>query len=308
MINKTTTSPYAPIVLFVYNRLDHTRQTVESLKSNYLAEKSDLFIFSDAANNNEVMREVREVRKYIRTVKGFNTVNIIERKENLGLAKSIIDGVTSTCEKYGKVIVLEDDLETSPYFLSYMNDALTLYSDEKKVMHISGCTYPIKDFCHESSYFLNLPLCWGWATWDRAWSAFSNKINIMEEFNPDMISKLNFDNTYNYWGQLELNRRGEMNTWFIFWYVTLFLSNGLSLFPNKSLVKNIGMDGTGVHCNRTNDFDHDEIQIGPVELSRIPLKISEDAFAEHKNYFRSIKPNLFSRLIRKTLLVIRGEK
>ena len=112
---------YAPIALFVYNRPQHTLETVQALLKNPECAQSDLYIFSDAAKNLDAQDAVSEVRAYVRQISGFQTISIIEREENWGLANSIIDGVTQLCRQYGKVIVLEDDLETSPHFLKYMN-------------------------------------------------------------------------------------------------------------------------------------------------------------------------------------------
>ena len=131
----------APIILFVYNRPSYTKLAVEALQRNTLAKDSELFIFSDAAKDkNDIF--VSEVREYIKTISGFNKISIIERENNFGLAANIIDGVTSIVNSYGKVIVLEDDIITSPYFLNYMNDALNVYENIEKVMHISAWSFP----------------------------------------------------------------------------------------------------------------------------------------------------------------------
>ncbi|KAA6321497.1 hypothetical protein EZS27_028861, partial [termite gut metagenome] len=129
---------YAPILLFVYNRPKHVRQMISSLLQNTLAAKSPLFIYSDAAKDKENHMPVEETRKYIRTVTGFESVTIVEREENWGLAKSIIDGVTTQINRFGRVIVLEDDLIVAPHFLQFMNDALEVYKDEQKVGHIQA--------------------------------------------------------------------------------------------------------------------------------------------------------------------------
>lgn len=144
----------SPIVLFVYNRPWHTKQTIESLKSNELAQESELFIYSDAAKDNDEIENVNEVRKYIETLDGFKKVTIIKREQNWGLADSIIDGVTKIVNEYGKIIVLEDDLVTSPYFLKFMNEALDFYENEEKVWHISGWNYPINNSKHNQNTFL----------------------------------------------------------------------------------------------------------------------------------------------------------
>ena len=156
----------APIVLFVYNRPEHTRKTVKALQDNDLTDESILYIFSDAAKNDDEVENVEKVREYIRTISGFKQIIIIEREKNYGLANSIISGVTEIVNKYGKIIVLEDDLVTSKYFLSFMNDALEIYKDENKVICIHGYIYPIKSELPET-FFIKGADCWGWATWKR---------------------------------------------------------------------------------------------------------------------------------------------
>lgn len=289
----------APVALFVYNRPEHTLQTVEALARNPEAASTRLCVFSDAARTSEAETEVQAVRRYLRSIEGFLHVEIVERESNHGLARSIIDGVTRLCEEYGRVIVLEDDLVTSPYFLRYMNDALDLYKDEEAVMHVSGCAYPVGPFeCHEDTYFLRVPLCWGWGTWSRAWSAFEQDVSVMARFNPAMIKSLNFDQTYNYWQQLESNRVGRINTWFIFWYAQLFLRKGLSLFPVCSLVRNIGHDGTGVHCGATDLYDN-ELSSWPIDVVVSRVEESCEAFEAHKKYFRRLSPPITVRVFNK---------
>src|SRR5439155_1200314 len=86
--------PHAPIALFAYRRLDHTRRTIEALLANAEAATSDLIIFADAASTAGVERQVAAVRRYLRGVSGFGSVTLIEREQNCGLANSIIAGVT----------------------------------------------------------------------------------------------------------------------------------------------------------------------------------------------------------------------
>ncbi len=294
----------APIVLFVYNRPFHTCQTVTGLQNNDLAKDSELFIFSDGPKSESDRAKVQEVRDYVKTIRGFKNLTITERINNIGLAQSIISGVTEIVNKFGKVIVLEDDLVTSPFFLRYMNDALEFYDNEKKIMHVSGGTYPIGDFSTDYTYFLRIPLCWDWGTWKRAWDDFDNKIEIMQQFNSQMISKVNFDNTYPYWEQLELNRTGKIQTWFVFWYVKVFLTDGLALFPRRSLVKNIGNDGSGVHCGKTDVYDVTLSSV-PIKVFAIPLQESRKAFYQHKKYFRSIHPRPYGPVLYRAIGLVK---
>ena len=148
-----------PIALFVYNRLGHTQRTIEALKKNILAEDSDLIVFSDAQKSEAEADAVCEVRKFIREIDGFKSVSLVEREVNLGLARSIIDGVTTIVSKYGRIIVLEDDMVTSQYFLTYMNEALEKYADDDRVVSIHGYVYPVKQSLPEA-FFLPGADCW----------------------------------------------------------------------------------------------------------------------------------------------------
>ncbi|MBR5612431.1 MAG: glycosyltransferase, partial [Bacteroidaceae bacterium] len=158
---------YAPILLFTYNRLAHTRRCVEALLKNSLATESELFIYSDGAKDDTQQAAVNEVRNYIHNIRGFKQITIIQRDENWGLARNIIDGVTTQVNRYGKVIVLEDDLVVAPYFLQFMNDALETYKDEPKVGHIQACDFT-QDPTLPDTFLIKWTGSWGWGTWDRA--------------------------------------------------------------------------------------------------------------------------------------------
>src|SRR5437879_5375115 len=162
----------APIALFAYRRLDHARRTIEALLANAEAASSDLIIFADAASTEAAEHEVAAVRRYLRGVSGFASVTIVERERNLGLANSIIAGVTEVIQENDRVIVVEDDVVTSPFFLRYMNEALEYYKDDERVASIHGYVYPIKQSLPES-FFLRGADCWGWATWRRGWGLFN---------------------------------------------------------------------------------------------------------------------------------------
>jgi hypothetical protein len=240
----------APVALFVYNRPGHTRQTVEALVSNTLANETPLYIFSDAPKNEAAGWAVAEVRSYLRSIAGFKTVSIIERETNFGLARSIIEGVTCLCEEHGRVIVMEDDLITSPHFLSYMNDALTRYEHEDQVMQVSGYMFPAQLGVTRQGLFLNFPTSWGWATWKRAWDKFDLKAegySLLKD-NPEMIHTFNLDGRYDYYSMLQSYLSGRAESWAIRWHLTVFMNKGLVLYPSETLVENIGFDGSGVNC------------------------------------------------------------
>lgn len=236
----------APIALFVYNRLEHTRRTVEALKKNTLADQSDLVIFSDAAPSDAQVKAVKEVREYINQISGFKSISIIQQKKNKGLANSIINGVTQLCNQYGRVIVLEDDLVTSPYFLKYMNDALAFYENEKKVWHISGWNYPIKPDSESDVFLWRAMNCWGWATWSDRWQHFEKDADrLINDFSPSDVSRFNVDGSQDFWQQVVDNRNTEKSTWAVFWYSSIFERGGLCVNPYQTFVSNVGVDGTG---------------------------------------------------------------
>jgi hypothetical protein len=240
----------APIALFVYNRPEHTRRVLDSLRRNPLAAESDLFIYSDAPKKPEASESVREVREYIRTITGFRSIKIVERDRNWGLANSIIDGVTTVVNQYGRVIVLEDDLVTSMYFLAYMNTALERYQEEDRVMQVSGHVFPIRVHGETDAVFLPMTTSWGWATWARAWQHFDPESLGFARLKGDanLRRRFNLDGAYDYFSMLEAQLAGRVDSWAVRWYLSVFMRGGLTLFPVKTLVENCGFDGSGTHC------------------------------------------------------------
>ena len=293
----------SPVVLFVYSRLDHTKHTLEALKSNVLAKDSNLFIFSDAPKNEKAKKGVEEVRKYIHSIKGFKKVKIIERKNNMGLANSVIDGVTKIVNKYGKVIVLEDDLVTSKYFLKFMNDALNFYENESKVISISGYIYPINNL--PETFFIKSADCWGWATWKRGWDLFEKdgeKLLVQLE-KRDLTKEFDFNNSYPYMQMLRDQILGKNSSWAVRWYASAFLKNKLTLYPGKSFVQNIGNDTLGTHSGR--------VDIYKVKLnnSLIDLKkgiVFENEFVRRKiSLFFRRNSNIINKIICKVNTILR---
>lgn len=288
----------APIALFVYNRPEHARKTIEALAKNKYAIDSVLHVFSDAPRSPADIPAVAAVREHLAEISGFKRIEIHEQNENLGLALSIINGVSSLCSKYGKVIVLEDDLETSPYFLTFMNEALDFYEHTPEVMHVSGFRYPAKSFENEETFFLHVPLCWGWATWGRAWDSYRKDLALMSQFDKRAIDRFNFGNNYPFWLQLELNKSQKIDTWFIFWYANLFLRGGLALFPARSLVQNIGMDNSGTNSGFSENY-HVQLSTTPIRLTRIALVEDALGFEYHCQYFKKIHLSIFKRIVGK---------
>lgn len=295
----------SPVVLFVYNRIDHTRRTVNALLSNILANDTDLIIFSDAARSLNQETSVNEVRAYLQSIKGFRSVAIHHRPYNFGLAKSIINGVTQILAVHERIIVLEDDMVTSPYFLTYMNDALDKYADDDKVISIHGYVYPVER-CLPEAFFLPGADCWGWATWSRGWAYF----NSDGQFLLDELKRRKLIRAFDYNGaclfskMLEGQIKRENDSWAVRWYASAFLANKLTLYPGRSLVHNIGNDNSGTHCGVSADFDAN-LSSTSITLSKINIEASQESRLAFENFFRQVQMGLLGRLALKARALIK---
>lgn len=290
----------APIVLFAFNRPEHTARTLSALSKNELAADSDLIVYLDGPRNSSDSELIERVYQVIGGMKGFKSIVINRQASNSGLASNIIEGVTDVIARYGRVIVVEDDIVTSPNFLRYMNDALEYYSNHKKVWHISGFTEFIGIDRPNDSFLWRAMYCWGWATWADRWSHFEkNPQSLIEAFTPEMIKRFNLDGCQNFWAQVILNSKGKINTWAIFWYATIFKNNGLCLNPFNSYVLNIGFDGSGVHCGIDN-MRNNTTSLNEIGAFCPADKWEEDGYAVTliKNYYRAHTPSFSLRVYR----------
>ncbi|KEQ29494.1 sugar transferase [Pedobacter antarcticus 4BY] len=289
---------FAPIALFVYNRPQHTARTLKFLQQNELAAESRLFIFSDGPAKESDEELVAEVREILKNTEGFKSVEILERKTNLGLADSVIAGVSQLIKNYGQVIVLEDDLITSPYTLTYFNEALQRYKKEEKVMHIGAYMYPLKGTDLPETFFYRAASSWGWATWERAWNHFEPDIDVLiSKFSHQQKAAFSIDNQMNFWKQMIEFKKGKNNSWAIRWYASIFLQGGLTLNPSHSLVNNIGHDGTGVHSGINEIYN---VIINPKPIRTFPEKVAEnkEAYLAIKAFLGNRKGNIWERLKR----------
>jgi GT2 family glycosyltransferase len=288
----------APIALFVYNRPQHTLRTLKFLQQNSLASESRLYIFSDAPKTEKDVEKVEQVREIIYNTSGFKNIQIIKRKENFGLANSIIDGVTNLVNNYGKIIVFEDDLISSPHTLTYFNEALNKYETEEKVMHIGAYMYPLKENNLPESFFYRAASSWGWATWASAWKNFEPNIDkLIEQFDRKKIADFSIDHKMNFWKQVNEFKNGKNNSWAIRWYASIFLKGGLTLNPANSLVNNIGHDGTGIHSGINDIYN---VVINPKPISNFPSVIEENerAYQLIKDFLAHRKGSFWNRLKR----------
>ncbi|TCV14089.1 glycosyl transferase family 2 [Sphingobacterium alimentarium] len=289
----------APIIIFTYNRPQHTRRMLQALESADLAKDSDVYIYSDGAKNANSIEAVNKVRAIIAEPWQFNNIKIIERERNLGLAQNVISGVTEVISKNGKVIVLEDDLQISKVGLRYFNDALDVYEKEEKVMEISGYMYPVKDAAKlPETFFFRVANSWGWATWERAWKKYNPNIDeLIADFDKEKIKRFSIDHTENFWKQVKEYKAGKINSWAIRWYLTLFNNNGLALYPRQSMIQNMGTDGSGTHSDADTMY---HVELATQAATYFPQEIEEnkDAYEAIKYFYKNRKGSLLARAIR----------
>lgn len=297
----------SPILLFVYNRLSHTQRCVEALQRNKLASESELFIYSDGAKDESQEEAVCEVRNYIHTISGFKQITLIARKENWGLARNIIDGVTTQVNRYGKVIVLEDDLIVTPYFLRFMNDALETYKDEPKVGHIQACDFT-QDTSLPDTFLIKWTGSWGWATWERAWKYFNpNGKELLQELEQRKLTyTFDFNGKYGFTRMLRRQIEGKNNSWAIRWNASLFLKDILSLNVGRSLVQNEGFDGSGTNCGGGGLYASN-LYLEPLAVHKItPVTENREARQAFIRYYARTN-SFWAKVIRRIKRTLKGD-
>ena len=302
----------SPIILFVYNRPWHTRQTIEALQRNELADQSELFIFSDGLKNDEAKIKVEEVKYYIGDIKGFKKVAIIKRESNHGLAKSIINGVTEIINEYKKVVVLEDDLITSPYFLGYMNKALEFYTDKKEIMSISGYNHPpsLMKFPENSPYDVYLNYrnsSWGWATRKDRWERIDWEIQDYNEFKSNKKKQKEFARAGDDMpGMLKAQMENKIDSWAIRFSYAHFKNDCYSVCPVKSYVNNIGHDGSGAHCPKTDKYLNNLSGATKNPYFVANISINNEIVKKFRNVYKISIVSRVKRIIKRALQVWNG--
>ena len=247
----------APVVLFAYNRPSHTRITLTALASARLANHSRLYVFVDGPRTMKGQSLTRAVLEAVTSFDSrFAELTIVKRKSNMGLAASIIAGVTDIVGRHGRVIVLEDDIVVSPGFLEYMNWALDTLAQEKLVGSIHGYCYPGINL-PGSYFYMKGGDCWGWATWQDRWSLFETdgRHLLRQLLSCGRMIEFTMGGAAPYCRMLCGQILGRNNSWAVRWHASLFLSDRLTLYPCQTIVQNIGLDGSGEHCGNIRTYD-----------------------------------------------------
>lgn len=241
---------HAPVVLFAYKRPDHLRRTLQALERNEGFDQTPVFVCSDGPKAAADEEAVAQVRELIRGC-GRPNVELIESRENRGLYRSVVGGVTRLVNEFGRIIVLEDDLVTTPYFLGYMNAALDRYEQQERVLQICGFGVGTDLAGIPETFFTPVASSWGWGTWKRAWNDFTDA-DPLEGYqrlsaSADLRHRFDLDGRYPMYFTLRRSCRGLPDSWAVLWQLFVFLNGGLALWPSASLVENIGSDGQGSH-------------------------------------------------------------
>lgn len=300
---QSNSSNLAPIALLVYNRPEHTQRTVNSLRENELAPRSDLFVFSDGAKDEVGFAAVQEVRRYIRTIKGFKSVTIIERNWNWGLAKSVISGITELINEFGRVIAMEDDLLTTPDFLTFINQALERYQTEPRIFSVSGFNfgfngpedYPYDAFCFYRSSSL------GWGTWKDRWERADWKISDYHRFYSDKKQRRRFNRGgEDLSNMLGLHMHGKIDSWAIRWAYTHFKQDAFALLSFRPRVFHIGSDDSATYSRRKSFRQLPLTAERKAEFRYPDTAKLEDPFVLELQ--KSLRPSLAKKLVRHFLL------
>lgn len=297
----------APILLFVYNRPEHTKRLIESLLKNEEAAQSMLVVYADGARTDADKEEVEQVRKWVRNIEGFASLEVIERATNWGLARNIIGGVTEQIRRNGRVIVLEDDLIVAPYFLRFMNDALEVYKDEPMVGHIQACDFT-QDTSLPDTFLINFTGSWGWATWERAWQHFNpNGQALLNELEGRRLTRrFDFNGNYRFTRMLRRQVAGKNNSWAIRWNASLFLKGILSLNVGRSLVQNRGFDGSGTNCGGGDLYDS-QLWLQPLPVEKItPICENQSAREAFARYYRRTN-SFWAKVVRRIKRTLKGD-
>jgi hypothetical protein len=235
---------YSPIAIFTYQRIDSLKKLLKSLKKNSETKNSSVYFFCDGPKSKKDERNTKKIILFLKSIKFFKNKKIILRKNNYGLKKNIVDGINEVFKKNKTIIVLEDDLIVSKYFLNYMNNALNKYYKNKKIFHINGWSFKVNINNKFDVYFSRYMNCWGWGTWKNRWSLLNEKSVLKSSLNwsKKKINEFNIGSSINLYDQISRNFTKKINTWAVFWYAAIFENNGICLTPNYSLVKNCGFE------------------------------------------------------------------
>lgn len=301
--------PLLTITLFCFNRPDLFQRTLTALSRNLLADKTSLTIFCDGPRHEKDEPGTRAVRELAKKAQGFASVEVVERPKNMGCAASIIDGLTEMFCLHEQLIVIEDDIVTSPYTLRFLSEGLAHYADNEKVFNIAAWTPPhiarkiAVDYPYDVYAIPRFNCSGGWASWrdrfqDIDWDVtdyqtFKNSPQLRKAFNAggDDLSLM-----------LDDQMQGKIDAWDIRADYARFKKNMLGINPVRSYALNIGM-GSGTHTTTATTYWDSDISLAMehprfMEDVSIDARILETYLACYKGQKRSLPVRAINKLSR----------
>ncbi len=241
----------SPICLFVYKRYDTTKLMLESLLACPECADSELYVFMDEARNDSEADDVEKVRALFDNLQGFKAIHPYPARMNKGMARSVIDGVTTVLEKHESIIVLEDDLVVAPDFLTFMNTALEAYRDRSDIWSISGYTPNLKEieqYDKNGVFLVPRAQCWGWATWSDRWETVDWEVSDFNYLARNKKRRKAFDMGGNdLFRTLEMEHRERIESWAVRWAYAASKQKMWTVNPMLSKVQNIGLKSSTSH-------------------------------------------------------------
>lgn len=285
----------APVVLFVYSRLEHTKRTIEALKRNKLAADTELYVFCDAPNPKATEAQLAEIyatHAYLKSVKdGFKKINLEISEVHRGAGKAIIRGISVVLAKHGRCIILENDMEVEPLFLEYMNKGLEAYRNDKKIFGISSTSYkiPLPIWYRKDVFLLTRPESWGWGTWVDRWQDVDFEVKDFEELRRDKALQEAFNIGGNdLYIMLEDQMEGRSDTWDLQWAWHMYKKGGYFVYSRWCFQHNSGFDGSGAHCGTNNQIQDQFAPLYPkqsLEIEFPALQPNDIIIDRFKHYY-----------------------
>lgn len=283
----TAISHMSPVVIFAFNRPDHLERCLESLRNNKESEHTVFWVFVDGPRNSDDLLKKEMIKKLLNKYEKMMKLKVKYSESNLGLEKSVINGLNEIFLLSERAIIMEDDLVASTFFLEYCNAGLNRYQFDNRVASIHGFSYKFKR-PEEQPYFLKGADCWGWATWRDRWEYFeedSAKL-INQLLGKRLKKKFDLDGAFPYFKMLIRQSRGEVNSWAIRWHASMFLADKLTLYPDRTLINNNGMDGSGTNAGKSKSLNS-PLAITSINLSGVQVKESSKARRKLKVFLRN---------------------
>lgn len=307
---------FAPVLIPTLNRHIHFKRCVESLASCIHADETDLFIGLDYPLTQAHWEGYKVIKEYLASITGFKTITIFERKINFGVRKNLNEARKVIFEKYDRLILSEDDNVFAPSFLKFVNKGLEVYETREDIFAVAGYNNPwhMPSWYKSDVYLRQGFTAWGLGIWRDKWNMVDWSL---ENYNKMLRKKENIAILKRHYKkhipQLNRIRDTGVITGDGFLLVHIIDKNLSAALPVRSLVRNTGHDGSGLHCGSGDDkYNNQEVFEGIKEFD-FPLELQLDEklikWVNNKNrpsYLQRVKvfaPPYFRKLARKLIYV-----